>query len=63
MAYLVVLCLQAKHIKPGTAWSAFALKRKFAWDIGAQQIKRTTQQETKAIQKYETCCLNISFNL
>src|SRR2546429_3565594 len=21
MAYLVVLCLQAKHIKPGTAWS------------------------------------------
>jgi hypothetical protein len=46
MAYLVVLCLQAKPIKPGTAWSVFALKRKFAWDIGAQQIKRTTQQET-----------------
>jgi hypothetical protein len=51
MAYLVVLCLQAKHIKPGTAWSVFALKQKFAWDVGAQQIKRTTQQETlKAIR-------------
>jgi hypothetical protein len=52
MAYLVVLCLQAKHIKPGTAWSIFALKQKFAWDVGAQQIKRTTQQETmKEIKK------------
>jgi hypothetical protein len=51
MAYLVVLCLQAKHIKPGTAWSVFSLKQKFAWDVGAQQIKRTTQQETlKAIR-------------
>ena len=46
MAYLALLCLQAKHIKPGTAWSIFALKQKFAWDVGAQQIKRTTQQET-----------------
>jgi hypothetical protein len=46
MAYLVMLCLQAKHIKLGTAWSIFALKQKFAWDVGAQQIKRTTQQET-----------------
>jgi hypothetical protein len=51
MAYRVVLCLQAKHIKPETAWSIFALKQKFAWDVGAQQIKRTTQQETlKAIR-------------
>ncbi len=52
MAYLVVLCLQAEHIKPGDAWSIFALKQKFAWDVGAQQIKRTTQQETlKEIRK------------
>jgi hypothetical protein len=52
MAYLVLLCLQAKHIKSGTAWSIFALKQKFAWDIGAQQIKRTTQQQTlKEIKK------------
>lgn len=44
MADLVALCLQAKHIKPGAAWSIFALKQKFAWDIGAQQVKRTTQE-------------------
>lgn len=54
MTYLVVLCLQAKHIKPGAAWSIFALKQKFAWDTGAQQIKRTTQQETlKEIKKFK----------
>jgi hypothetical protein len=52
MTYLVVLCLQTKHIKPGTAWSIFALKQKFAWNTSAQQIKRTTQQETlKEIKK------------
>jgi Transposase DDE domain len=52
MAYLVLLRLQAKHIKPGAAWSIFALKQRFAWEVGAQQIKRTTQQETlKEIKK------------
>ena len=52
MAYLALLCLQAKHIKPEAAWSIFVLKQKFAWDVGAQQIKRTTQQETlKEIKK------------
>ena len=52
MAYLVLLCLQAKQVKPGTSWSVFALKQKFAWEVGAQQIKRTTQQETmKEIKK------------
>jgi hypothetical protein len=52
MAYLALLCLQAKHIKPAAAWSIFVLKQKFAWDVGAQQIKRTTQQETlKEIKK------------
>ena len=51
-AYLALLCLQAKHIKPEAAWSIFVLKQKFAWDVGAQQIKRTTQQETlKEIKK------------
>jgi hypothetical protein len=47
MAYLVSLCLQAKHVKPDAAWSIFVLKQRFAWDVGAQQIKRTTQQETR----------------
>jgi DDE family transposase len=52
MAYLVLLRLQATHIKPGTAWSIFALKQRFAWEIGVQQIKRTTQQQTlKEIKK------------
>jgi hypothetical protein len=52
LAYRVVLGLQAKPIKPGAAWSLFALKQKFAWDVGAQPIKRTTQQETlKEIKK------------
>jgi IS4 transposase len=52
MAYLVLLCLQAKQVKPGISWSVFALKQKFAWEVGAQQSKRTTQQETmKEIKK------------
>ena len=52
MAYLVLLRLQAKHVKPDAAWSIFVLKQRFAWDVGAQQIKRTTQQETmKEIKK------------
>ena len=40
MAYLVLLRLQAKHVEPDTAWSIFVLKQRFAWDVGAQQIKR-----------------------
>ena len=52
MAYLVLLHLQAKQVKLGTSWSVVALKQKFAWEVGAQQIKRTTQQETmKEIKK------------
>jgi hypothetical protein len=52
MAYLVLLRLQAKHVEPDAAWSIFVLKQRFAWDVGAQQIKRTTQQETmKEIKK------------
>jgi hypothetical protein len=52
MAYWVVRRLQAKHGKPDAAWSIFVLKQRFAWDVGAQQIRRTTQQETmKEIKK------------
>jgi hypothetical protein len=52
MAYLALLRLQAKQVKPGTSWSVFALKQKFAWEVGAQQIQRTIQQETmKGIKK------------
>jgi Transposase DDE domain len=52
LAYLVVLRLQAKHVKPEASWSVFALKQKFAWEVGAQQIKRTAQHEAmKEIKK------------
>jgi len=52
MAYLVLLRLQAKHVEPDAAWNIFVLKQRFAWDVGTQQIKRTTQQETmKEIKK------------
>jgi hypothetical protein len=48
----VLLHLQAKQVKPGTSWIVVALKQKLAWEVGAQQIKRTTQQETmKEIKK------------
>jgi hypothetical protein len=32
MAYLLLLRLRAKQIKPGTSWSAFTLKQDLAWD-------------------------------
>lgn len=52
MAYLVLLRLQAKQVKPGASWSAFTLKQNFAWEVGAQQIKRITRQKTlKEIRK------------
>jgi DDE family transposase len=45
MAYLLLLRLRAKQIKPGTSWSAFTLKQGLAWDWGARQLKRTARQE------------------
>jgi hypothetical protein len=47
MAYLLLLRLQAKQIKPGSSWSAFTLKQQFAWEVGAQQLKRTARQEAR----------------
>ena len=47
MAYLLLLRLRAKQIKPGTAWSAFTLKQGLAWDWGARQVKRTARQEAR----------------
>ena len=32
MAYLLLLRLRAKQIKPGSSWSAFTLKQELAWD-------------------------------
>jgi hypothetical protein len=34
MAYLLLLRLRAKQIKPGASWSAFTLKQQLAWEWG-----------------------------
>jgi Transposase DDE domain len=47
MAYLLLLRLRAKQIKPGTSGSAFTLKPGLAWDWGARQLKRTARQEAR----------------
>jgi hypothetical protein len=47
MAYLLLLRLQAKPIKPGSSWSAFTLKQELAWDWGARQLHRSARQEAR----------------
>jgi hypothetical protein len=47
MAYLLLLRLRAKQIKPGGAWSAFTLKQELAWEWGRLQLHRTIRQETR----------------
>lgn len=45
MADLLLLRLRTEQVRPGTSWSTFALKQSFAWEIGAQQLKRVARQE------------------
>jgi hypothetical protein len=47
MAYLLLLRLRAKQIKPGTSWSAFTLKQGLAWDWGTRQLRRSARQEAR----------------
>jgi hypothetical protein len=47
MAYLLLLRLRAKQIKPETSWSAFTLKQELAWEWGTTQLYRTIRQETR----------------
>lgn len=47
MAYLLLLRLRAKQIKPGSSWSAFTLKQALAWDWGARQLHRRARQEAR----------------
>jgi hypothetical protein len=47
MAYLLLLRLRAKRIKPGTSWSLFTLKQELAWDWGARQVNRAAHQEVR----------------
>jgi hypothetical protein len=47
MAYLLLLRLRAKQIKPGTPWSAFTLKQNLAWEWGARQLHRSARQEAR----------------
>jgi hypothetical protein len=47
MAYLLLLRLRAKQLKPGTSWSAFTLTQQFAWEVGARQLKRVARQAAR----------------
>jgi hypothetical protein len=47
MAYLVLLRVRARDIRPGQPWSAFTLKHHFAWEVSVQQLKRAAQQEAR----------------
>jgi DDE family transposase len=47
MAYLLLLRLRAKQIKPGSSWSAFTLKQELAWEWGTRQLHQTIRQETQ----------------
>jgi hypothetical protein len=47
MAYLLLLRLRAKQIKPGRSWSAFTLKQQFAWAVGTRQLKRVAHQAVR----------------
>ena len=47
MAYLLLLRLRAKHVKPGSSWSAFTLKQELAWEWGTRQVHRTVQQDVR----------------
>jgi Transposase DDE domain len=55
MAYLLLLRLRAKQIKPGRSWSAFTLKQELAWEWGTRQLHRTVHQEVrKEIRRQRT---------
>ena len=55
MAYLLLLRLRAKQIKPGSSWSAFTLKQELAWEWGMTQLHRTVRQEArKEIRRHQT---------
>ena len=41
MAYLLLITLRAKDIPEHGPWSAFALKRNFAWEVAHQQLEHS----------------------
>jgi hypothetical protein len=47
MAYLLLLRLRAKQIKPGGSWSAFTLKHELAWEGGPHPLHRTVRREAR----------------
>ena len=51
MAYLVLLRVRAKDIRPSQPWSAFALKHRFAWEVSLQHFKRAAQHEARREMK------------
>jgi Transposase DDE domain len=63
MAYLLLLRLRAKQIKPGTSWSAFTLKQQFAWEVGTRQLKRVAQQEVRREVKLQLVTKEVPLRL
>ena len=51
MAYLALLRMRARDIRPGQPWSAFALKHHFAWQVSVQHLKRAAQQMARREMK------------
>jgi Transposase DDE domain len=52
MAYLVLLRIRARDIRPGQPWSAFALKHHFAWEVSARHFRRCAQQQARREVKW-----------
>ena len=63
MAYLLLLRLRAKQIKPGTSWSAFTLKQQFAWEVGTRQLKRVARQEGRKEARLRTATKEVQLPL
>ncbi len=53
MAYLLLIRFRHTDIPEKGAWSAFTLKRNFAWEIMQQQIEHTWQLRFKKDKKYD----------
>ena len=44
--------VQARDIRPGQPWSAFALKHHFAWEVSARHFRRCAQQQARREAKW-----------
>lgn len=49
MAYLLLIRVRYRDIPAHGPWSAWTLKRNFAWQIAQQQIEQTLQRKLKKV--------------